>query len=83
MLDIDQSTLSKFERDERLPKEEILPKIADYFKVSLDEIRLLYLCDKVLRPILDEQNPEKILNVAQEKLRYIKSKKYNQGKLNF
>ena len=83
ILDLDQSTLSKFERDKRLPKKEMLPKIADYFEVSLEEVRSVYLCDKVLRPILAEQDPEKILNIAQERLRYIKDKNYNQGKLNF
>ncbi|TRX49647.1 helix-turn-helix transcriptional regulator [Fulvivirga sp. M361] len=82
-LDIDQSTLSKFERGERLPKEEIIPKIAKYFEVDFEEMRLSYFGDKVVKQILFDQNAERILETAKEKLEYIKSKNYNQGKLNF
>lgn len=82
-LDIDQSTLSKFERGERLPREELLPQVAEYFSVDLEEIRVSYFSDKVLNPILTDQNAERILEAAKEKLKYIKSKNYNQGNLKF
>ncbi len=82
-LDIDQSTLSKFERCERLPKEEFIPEIAKFFSADIEELRLSYLSDKVLNPILPYQNAERILEAAKEKLDYLKSKNYNQGKLNF
>lgn len=82
-LDIDQSTLGKFERGERLPKEAIIPKIATYFEVDAEELRLSYFGDKVLTQILPHRNAESILEAAKEKLAYRKSKNYNQGKLNF
>ena len=82
-LDIDQSTLSKFERGERLPREEIIPKIAEYFKADIEELRLSYFGDKVISQILPNKDAERILETAKEKLDYIKSKNYNQGKLNF
>ena len=81
VLDIDQSTLSKFERGERLPKEKILPKIAEFFQVELEEIRLAYFSEKILIPILKDENAEEILEAAKEKLKYTKSKNYDQGKL--
>ena len=82
-LDIDQSTLSKFERGERLPKEQIIPQIAKYFEVDINEMKLSYFADKVVNQIVLEQDAEQILETAKEKLDYIKSKNYNQGKLNF
>lgn len=82
-LDLDQSTLSKFERCERLPKDTMLPKIADFFSLKLEDLRLLYLSDRVLSSILKEENPEQILNAVSEKLRYLREQKFNQGKLDF
>ena len=81
MLDIDQSTLSKIERNERPPKEDLLPKMADCYQIDLQELRLVYLSDRVLAPILREGNPEEILKRAKEKLKFIKDRSYNQGKL--
>ncbi|MEP2025827.1 MAG: helix-turn-helix transcriptional regulator [Reichenbachiella sp.] len=75
-LDLDQSTLSKFERGERLPPEKIIPELAAYFEVELEEMRLSYFSDKVLNPILSDQNAEKILETATKKLKYIKSKNH-------
>lgn len=80
-LDVDQSSLSKFERGDRLPKEDLLPKIAQYFDINEGELHLRYKSDKVLSEIMEDENPEEILKVAEEKLRYIKSKSYSQGKL--
>ena len=82
-MDIDQSTPGKFERGERLPKVEIIPKMAECFQVDIEEMRLSYFDDKILNSILSDKNAEKILDTAKEKLRYIKSKNHNQGKPNF
>lgn len=80
-LDVDQSSLSKFERGERLPKEDLIPKIAKFFGVEETGLLLRYKSDKVIYEIMSDKNPEEILKVAEEKLRYMKSKSYTQGKL--
>ena len=49
--------------------------------VEEEDLLLRYLSDKVVLPLLTERNPEKVLEVAQLKLKYLKSKKYKQGKL--
>lgn len=41
ILNIEQATLSNYERNRRIPNLNMLIKIADYFKVSLD-----YLCGR-------------------------------------
>jgi len=43
-VDVDQSTMGKFERGERLPKEELLPKLAKFFDMELDELTKIYNC---------------------------------------
>ena len=80
-IDIDQSSLSKIERGDRMPTEEQLAKIADYYSVDLLELRVRYKSDKVMYEVLSEAQPEEILKVAEEKLHYYKSKKYQQGSL--
>ena len=37
-LDIDQSTLGKYERNERLPKRELLPDFASFYNVAVSEL---------------------------------------------
>jgi HTH-type transcriptional regulator, competence development regulator len=80
-IDVDQSTLSKFERGDRLPKEEVLPKLAEFFKIDLEDLRIQYLSDKVVYPILEENHAKEILEVAEAKLKYHQSKQFKQGTL--
>ena len=37
-LDIDQSTLGKYERNERLPKRELLSDFASFYNVAISEL---------------------------------------------
>lgn len=53
-LDIDTPMYSKFERGERLPKEEQLSQLAEIFNVKENELRTLWLADKVLKTIKAE-----------------------------
>lgn len=80
-IDVDQSTLSKFERGDRLPKEELLPKFAEFFGIDLEELRIQYLSDKVVYPLREERNAQAILHAAEAKLKYHRSKQVKQGKI--
>jgi len=74
-LDIDQSTLGKYERNERLPKRRLLSNFAVFYGVSVSELEKRYLTDKVVFSLLGEENPESILVECKDKLNYLKNKK--------
>lgn len=82
LLDIDQSTLSKVERGERYIPRELITEVANIFNCSPHDLLVRYLSDKIVYPLLAEEIQEEVLLVAQEKLKYLKSKQYKQGELN-
>ena len=71
-LDIDPSTLSKIERGERTANKEMLPLLADLFNESEEELGLILMSDKVAYDLMQEENPDQILKVAEEKIKYLK-----------
>ncbi len=83
VLDIDPSTLSKIERGERSANKEMIPVIAELFKEDTETLGLILLSDKVAYDLRDEENPNEILKVAEEKIKYLKTKSLQQGKLDF
>lgn len=80
-LDIDPSTLSKIERGERSANKEMIPALAEILKISGNELTLSLLSDNVVESIIYETNCSEILKVAEEKIKYLKSKNFQQGKL--
>lgn len=82
-LDIDPSTLSKIERGERSGNKEMLPILSDLFKENADTLGLILMSDKVAYELLLEDNPDEILKVAEEKIKYLKNKSLQQGSLDF
>ncbi len=74
LLDIDTSLLAKYERNERQPSKEMITKIADIFKVDSVELITEAFTDKLAYQILEEEADSKILRVAEEKVKYIKTK---------
>lgn len=68
-LDIDTPMYSKFERGERLPKEEQLSQLAEIFNVKENELRTLWLADKVLKTIKAEPDIKlEAINLVKNKL---------------
>lgn len=82
-LDIDQSTLSKIENHKRSVPEDILPKLANVFQLDVAVLRREYNSEKIAELILTEENPSELLQLAEEKAKYFKSKKTKQGKIDF
>ena len=80
-LDIDPSTLSKIERGERSANKEILPLLAELFNESEESLGLILMSDKVAYDLMQEKNPDQILRVAEEKIKYLKNKNLQQGSL--
>lgn len=75
VLDIDQSTLSKIERGERLANCSLLPKIAEAFNVTEKSLKLILLSDQVAYQIMEESNSHEILKVAKQKIKYHRAQK--------
>ncbi|TVZ51369.1 helix-turn-helix domain-containing protein [Dokdonia sp. Hel_I_53] len=82
-LDIDPSTLSKIERGERSANKEMIPILAEIFSEDENTLGLILMSDKVANDLLAEENPNEILKVAEEKIKYLKNKSLEQGSLDF
>jgi HTH-type transcriptional regulator, competence development regulator len=82
-LDIDTSTLAKFEKNQRHPTREHISKLAGLFGLDEQDLLLIYLSDRVAYDLVGETNPEQVLKVAEEKIKYIRSKNTVQGVLGF
>ncbi len=74
-LDIDQAILSKIERGQRKPTREQVIKLAEYFKVKENDLLVAWLSDKLVYEVENEDIALKALQVAEEKVRYNKTKK--------
>ena len=74
-LDIDQAILSKIERGQRNANREQVVKLAEFFKVKENELLVSWLSDKLVYEVADEDVALKALHVAEEKVRYNKTKR--------
>jgi transcriptional regulator with XRE-family HTH domain len=81
-LDIDPSTLSKIERNERSANREHIKKLSDLFQVDEKDLLINYLSDRITYELIDEEFPNEVLKAAEEKIRYQKQKRQRQGNLN-
>jgi len=75
LLDLDQSTLSKIERNERNANADLINKIAKIFKASKKDLQVAFLSDKIAYEILDEDYGVEALQVAESKVTYLKKQK--------
>jgi transcriptional regulator with XRE-family HTH domain len=74
-LEIDQSTLSKIERNERKATREMIEKISNIFNVNEKELTINFMSDIVAYELINEEHSIDILKVAEEKLEYMKTKR--------
>lgn len=80
-LDIDTPMYSKFERGERLPKEDQLSQLAEIFNVKENELRALWLADKVLKTISAEPEIKlDAINIVQNKLNSFETYSFDNDK---
>lgn len=73
-LDIDQAILSRIERGQRKASRKQVVRLAEYFNVNEDELIIAWLSDKVVYELSDECNAIDALKVAEEKVKYNKTK---------
>lgn len=69
-LDIDQAILSKMERGYRKIKKEQVIKLAKFFKYDEKEMLKIYLSDKILYEIREDENALEALKIAENALEY-------------
>lgn len=70
LLTIDVAVLSKIERGESRISKEIVLKLAYIYDHNADELLVIYLSDKILYEIRDEDLGEKALKVVEQCLQY-------------
>jgi transcriptional regulator with XRE-family HTH domain len=75
LLDMDTAQLSKIERGERNAKKETVLKLAEILKIGPDELITLWLADQIYDVVKDEDTALKAMMVAEESVKYSKSKK--------
>jgi hypothetical protein len=61
------------ERGQRKASREQVIKLAEYFDVDENELLVLWLADKVVDEVLDEDIALQALRVAEEKVNYLKN----------
>lgn len=83
VLDLDPSTLSKIERGERSATIDMIDSISDLFEVDSNDLRVIFHSDKVAYALWLEDDTDEILQVAEEKIKYIRKKKTEQGTIEF
>jgi len=75
LLDIDVAILSKMERGERKLSKEVVLKLADIYKCNPEELLVLFLSEKIMYEIQNEDLGEKALKVAEKRVKYLKANK--------
>lgn len=72
LLDLDQSTLSKIERNERNANTDLIEKIAKIFRANKKDLQVSFLSDQIAYKVIDEEFGVEALQVAEDKITYLK-----------
>lgn len=81
-LGMDSGALSKVETGKKLLDSSYLPAIASIFNLNLETLKTEFFAEKIAYELIENSCNEDTLKVAEEKLRYIKTKSAIQAKLN-
>lgn len=79
-LDMDQAILSKIERGLRQASRMQVIMLANYLNVPEKELLVLWLADKVLNELKDEELAREALQVAEEQVAYLRHPNLNRMK---
>ena len=72
-VDIDQSLISKFEKDERKPTKEQIIRLANFYGFSEEELIIDWYSEKIAAELKYSNSISEILRAAEEKIKYYKS----------
>lgn len=68
ILSVDVPMYSRYERGQRMLKEKHIPIIALKLKVDCEELRKMWIADKVYRVVYTEKNVTQILEIVAENI---------------
>lgn len=74
ILDIDQSTLSKIERNERKIAKEMIPTLAKTFSLNYKKLQITFLSDNLVNYLSHEEFSIEALRIAERKIKYLQKK---------
>ena len=77
-VDIDQSLISKFEKNERKPTMDQLKRLAKFYKLPEKDLLINWYSEKIAEELKYTDSTHEILKVAEEKINYYK--KHNDEK---
>jgi transcriptional regulator with XRE-family HTH domain len=73
IVDIDQSLISKFEKNERKPTKEQIVRLANFYGLSESELIINWYSEKIADELKYTESTSEILKVAEEKINYYKA----------
>lgn len=74
-VDIDQSLISKFEKNERKPTIDQLIRLANFYKLPEKELTINWYSEKIAEELKYTESTSEILRVAEKKIEYYKKNK--------
>lgn len=72
-VDIDQSLISKFEKNERKPTRNQIVRLAKFYKLSVKDLTINWYSEKIAEELKYADSTAEILKVAEEKINYYKT----------
>jgi len=72
-VDIDQSLISKFEKNERKPTKDQIIRLANFYKLSESELIINWYSERIAEELKYTTSTSKILKIAEEKINYYKA----------
>ena len=75
LVGIDSTLWGRIERNERRASKDVISKIANIFDLNEQELMKCFLSDRFAYKILEENVDIDVLKVAEQKVKYLKSKK--------
>jgi transcriptional regulator with XRE-family HTH domain len=70
-LEVDPSLLSKIERGDKRPTRDQVVHLSKIFKMKEEDLLVIYLSDRVVYELRDEQFALKAMHVAEKKISYL------------
>jgi transcriptional regulator with XRE-family HTH domain len=74
-VNIDQSLISKFEKNERKPTLDQVLRLAKFYKISKSDLMINWYSEKIAEDLKYTESTSEILKVAEEKIKYYKAQK--------
>lgn len=75
LVDIDQSLISKFEKNERIPTKQQIIRLANFYKLEIKELLIKWYSQKIYDILEDQEDAMQILKVAEARIAYKIKKK--------